>query len=243
MNDPTPAVAAAGPFPTTLYGRYERLAFAAGGLIMLAIVAASVWLAIANERNLRDAARTQDIRAMTVDLLTAVTNAETGQRGYLLTGKDAYLKPYTKAAASVPSLIGALSAKVGDTQNLATWRSVIEAKMAELAKTVQLYQAGRQAEALAIVQSDHGQKLMDQARDMAAQLTQRQRDALEADLARSQQGARALVAIDTGAFILLVLLTAFITSSANTYVTRLLIRNWPPDATGSNRQWPSAPPN
>jgi signal transduction histidine kinase len=93
--------------------------------------------------------------------------------------------------------------------------------MAELAKTVQLYQAGRQAEALAIVQSDHGQRLMDQARDMAARLTSRQRDALEADLARSQRGARALVAIDTGAFILLGLLTAFVTSSANSYVARL----------------------
>ncbi len=221
MNDLTSAAAAAGPFPATLYGRYERLAFAAGAVIMLAIVAASVWLAMANERNLRDASRTQEIRAMTVDLLTAVTNAETGQRGYLLTGKDGYLKPYSKAAASVPGLIGALADKVGDTQNLAAWRGVIEAKMAELAKTVQLYQAGRQAEALAIVQSDHGQKLMDQARDIATQLTQRQRDALEADLARSQAGARALVAIDTGAFILLVLLAAFVTSSASTYVNRL----------------------
>jgi signal transduction histidine kinase len=121
----------------------------------------------------------------------------------------------------VPGLIPALSDKAGGGPDLDTWRTVIEAKMAELAKTVQLYQNGRQAEALAIVQSDHGQQLMDEARDMAAALTQRQRDALEADLARSQQGARALVAIDTGAFIILVLLTAFVTSSANTYVTRL----------------------
>ena len=191
MNEPPPAAAAAGPFPTTLYGRYERLAFAAGGLIMLAIVAASVWLAVGNERNLRDASRTQDIRSMTVDLLTAVTSAETGQRGYLLTGKDTYLAPYTRAAKRVPGLIAALSDKAGGGPDLDTWRTVIEAKMAELAKTVQLYQNGRQAEALAIVQSDHGQQLMDEARDMAAALTQRQRDALEADLARSQQGARA----------------------------------------------------
>jgi signal transduction histidine kinase len=188
---------------------------------MLAIVAASVWLAVANESNLRDASRTQDIRAMTVDLLTAVTDAETGQRGYLLTGKDTYLAPYTEAAKRVPKLIRDVSDKIGGGPDVDAWRGVIEAKMAELAKTVQLYQAGRQAEALAIVQSDHGQKLMNQARAMAARLTARQRDALEADLARSQQGARALVAIDTGAFIVLVLLTAFVTSSANTYVTRL----------------------
>jgi signal transduction histidine kinase len=222
MTDAGPAATAeTGPFPTPLYGRYERLAFAAGGLIMLAIVAASVWLAIANERNLGDAARTQDLRAMTVDLLAAVTAAETGQRGYLLTGKTLYLDPYTKAAKRVPQLARELADKVGGGPDVDQWRGILQAKMAELAQTVQLYQAGRQAEALAIVQSDHGQILMDQARAIAQRLTDRQRAALDADLRRSQSGARALVAIDTGAFVLLVLLAAFVTSSANTYVARL----------------------
>jgi CHASE3 domain sensor protein len=212
---------ASGQAAASLYGHYERLAFMAGGMIMLLIVAGSVWVAVGNERNLRDAARTQDIRALTVDLLAAVTTVETGQRGYLLTGKSLYLEPYTQSARRVPLLMQQLSQQIGQGPDVTAWRIAIGAKMAELDRTLQLYQAGRQAEALAIVQSDHGQRLMAQARAIAVSLTDRQRDALQADLGRSQAGARALVAIDTTAFVLMVLLTAFVTSRATAYFRQL----------------------
>lgn len=222
MDATSPAAEAeAGLRRATLYGRNERLAFAAGGAIMLAIVAASVWLAIGNERNLRDAASSQEMRALTADLLTAVTAAETGQRGYLLTGKESYLRPYRQAAERVPGLIDQLASRIGNDEDLAGWRGAITAKMAELARTVQLYRDGRHDDAMAIVESDEGQKLMDRARDTARRMTERQRHALEEDLRRSQTGARALVGIDTGAFILLVLLAGFVTSRASAYVTRL----------------------
>lgn len=215
------AAAPAASFPTTLYGRYERLAFATGFLVMLGIVAGSVWLAIDNEHNLRDAARTQEIRSTTVDLMAALTQAETGQRGYLLAGKPSYLEPYRQATWRVPALIAALTAQTGGGPAIDAWRSVIQEKMAELAQTVALYTQGKRDAAMAVVQSDHGQQLMERAQQMAVRLADRQRDALALDLSRSQTGARALVAIDTGAFAVLLVLTIFVTSSANSYVTRL----------------------
>ena len=207
--------------PNTLYGRVERLAFAAGFLIMLGIVAASVWLARSNEENLADAAHTQQIRAQTVDLLEAVTSAETGQRGYLLTGNPEYLAPFQKAVARVPAMIDALSAETGGGRDLEAWRSLIDAKLAELAQTVSLTQAGRRADAMQIVESNRGQQLMDQVRALATALATRQRDALQADLGRSRSGARALVAVDSGAFMVLALLTVFVTVSVNRYVQGL----------------------
>jgi signal transduction histidine kinase len=211
----------AAPFPTTLYGRYERLAFATGFLVMLGIVAASVWLAIGNERNLRDAAHTQEIRSITVDLMSTLTQAETGQRGYLLTGKPAYLEPYHKAAERVPRLLDRLTAETGGGADVDSWRGVIQAKMAELKQTVDLFSAGQRDEAMTVVQSDRGQELMDKSSVLAGRLATRQRDALALDLSRSQTSARALVAIDTGAFAVLLLLTIFVTSSANRNVGRL----------------------
>ena len=206
---------------TTLYGRVARFAFAAGFLIMLGIVAASIWLAHVNEADLTDAARTQQIRSLTVDLLEALTSAETGQRGYLLTQKDHYLAPYNHAVAHVPALLASLQAETGGGPDIDAWRALINAKLAELAQTVRLVQAGQRDAAMAIVDSDHGQLLMDQARALAAKLTNRQRDALNADLNRSHTSAEALVAIDSGAFLVLALLTVFVTVNVNRAVKRL----------------------
>jgi signal transduction histidine kinase len=205
----------------TAYGRLERLAFAAGFLIMLGIVAASIWLARGNEANLVDAAHTQEVRALTVDLLRMVTTAETGQRGYLLTGKDKYLAPYQLATENIPAMLARLQAEAGDGPELREWRGTIAAKLDELAETVRLARAGRREEALTLVDTDRGQTIMDRANAIAAKLTGRQRDALAADLQRSRASASALVAIDSGAFLVLALLTVFVTLSVNRYVAGL----------------------
>ena len=111
--DPQPAT-------DSLYGRLERLAFAAGAIIMLGIVAASAWLSINNESRLNDAAQTQETRARTVDLLQAVTSAETGQRGFLLTGKASYLTPYRQAARQ--NLLVRAPAMSTLTTSICSWR-------------------------------------------------------------------------------------------------------------------------
>jgi signal transduction histidine kinase len=204
-----------------MYGHIERLAFVAGFLIMLGIVGASVWLARQNEANLGDAAHTQIVRAKTVDLLEAVTTAETGQRGYLLTGSEAYLAPYTAATVRVPDLLHRLQLEIGGGEDFNTWRTTINAKMAELAETVDLTRAGHRDQAMAIVQSNNGQNLMDQARAVAQRLTETQRAALVADLHRSQVNARNLVAVDVMAFVLLVMLTLLVSRSGRRYVAGL----------------------
>ncbi len=206
---------------TGAYGQIERAALVAAAVIMLGIVAASAWLSINNEARLNDAAATQEIRARTVDLLQAVTNAETGQRGYLLTGKDRYLAPYSHAAAQVPPMLAKLGAAVGIDSMFPSLKAAIDEKMAELGQTVALTQQGRREEALAIVNSDRGQALMEMTRTLSARLTDRQRQALMQDLRASQNGARLLVAFDTVALVLLTLLTVFVTSSVNRNVTSL----------------------
>jgi signal transduction histidine kinase len=204
-----------------LYGFMERLALGAGAVIMLGIVAASVWLSIDNEARLQDAAATQQIRAETVDLLQTVTDAETGQRGYLLTGKAYYLQPYQAAAAHAPTMLDQLAGKIGTDPLYDALKRDITEKLAELAQTISLVQAGRREDALAIVESDHGQILMDKVRTLSGSLTDRQRVALVQDLHGSRRGASAVVLIDTVAFVLLALLSVFVTGSVNRTVQRL----------------------
>ena len=203
------------------YGRIERAALAAAAIIMLAIVAASGWLSIENEARLGDAAATQEIRAQTVDLLQAVTQAETGQRGYLLTGKDIYLGPYRKAVARAPVLLASLGASLGKDAAFVSLRAAILDKFAELDQTVSLAKAGRHEDALAVVASDRGQTLMEGIATLSRVLTDRQRASLGRDLRASRLGARVVVAVDAVAFLLLGLLTVFVTGNVNATVARL----------------------
>ncbi len=164
-----------------LYGMRERLAFTAGALVMLGILLASFWTAVHTVRDLNEAERAQIIRAETVDLLDAVTTAETGQRGYLLTGKEAYLGPYTLASRRVPMLLENASRDIGPSADFTLLRQAITDKMAELAQTVQLAGQGKRDQAMRIVDSDRGQEDMDRARAVASKLTDAQRLVLRGD--------------------------------------------------------------
>jgi signal transduction histidine kinase len=204
-----------------LYGRRERLSLAAGGLLMLAIVLASVLIAQRTGRDTADAARAQELRLTTVDLLDAVLLAETGQRGYLLTARPSYLAPYTQAQHDVPMLLARLGQDLQGDPDFANWRGVIQDKMSELAETVRLEQAGRHQEALALVESDRGRDDMAKARHIAHRLAARQAEAVSGDLRRSERGARTLVLVDSVALVLLLALALFVGRSLRKTVRAL----------------------
>ena len=204
-----------------LSGRLERLALAVGALVIIAIVAASALIASRTGRDARHAAQAQAVRALTVDLMESVISAETGQRGFLLTGRADYLSPFTDAQRRIPGMLDQLGEALSGNPDMAPWRAAILDKMAELQGTVRLQQEGRHEEALSIVQSDRGRQDMQVARAIAARLAVSQADAVAADLARSEQGARLLVAVDAGALVLLVLLVAFVVRSLRKTVLAL----------------------
>ncbi|MBU4434950.1 MAG: response regulator [Alphaproteobacteria bacterium] len=94
------------------------------------------------------------------ELFSTIQDAETGQRGFLLTGNDRYLEPYQTAAAAVASRIDAIDAltKENPTQqaNLAQVQRRISAKLAELEQTIALRRGQGAQAALAIVATDRG---------------------------------------------------------------------------------------
>ncbi len=193
-----------------LQGRLERLAVAAGGLVMLAIIVASLLIAMRTGRDAAYAARARIIRSATVKMTDDVLSAETGQRGYLLTGRPEYLAPYTQAAAEIPTLMATLDKMLGHEPEMIAWHNVINDKMAELATTVRLEQAGQHQDALSLVLADRGRHDMDIARAIANRIGIKERDAITLGIARSEAGARLLVAVDLVAFVLLLLLALFV---------------------------------
>ncbi len=103
-------------------------------------------------------------------------DAETGQRGYLYTGKVEYLAPYNLAAAQIDSHLQHLNAEIGDNPaqqtQAADLRVLVHQKLDELAKTISLFQAGDAEGAKALVMSDQGFHVMESIRSLINQMEQ-----------------------------------------------------------------------
>ena len=101
-------------------------------------------------------------------VLTLLQDAETGQRGLLLTHKNAYLGPYIDAVAKLPVLLDDASARnAGDVavaSHIDRIRRLAELKLAELADTIRLHEKGDFQSAMQLVLKDNGEKYMEDLR-------------------------------------------------------------------------------
>jgi signal transduction histidine kinase len=198
-----------------LPGNYLVVALAL--LLTLAVVGASAWMALRNAHALARAARTQEIRETVAQLLEAVTDAETGQRGYLLTGSDRYLAPYDRGSALAPKALDRLAALVSEDaqldQTVKDLRNTVSAKLLELSVTVAKTRAGDRDGALAEVNSNRGQVEMQAIRALTGAIAARQQTAVTEQFAAVENGGRLVVLIDTMGLALLLMLAAAIARS------------------------------
>jgi CHASE3 domain sensor protein len=132
------------------------------------------------------------------DLMSTMQDAETGQRGYLLTGDDKYLDPYKNAVAAVAQRIDTIATLTQDnpTQqaNLVQITRHIDAKLAELNETIDLRTNKGVAAALVVVTTDRGKVEMDAIRAQAQVMRQeelRLRTLRQAEMATAYKSALA----------------------------------------------------
>jgi CheY-like chemotaxis protein/CHASE3 domain sensor protein len=110
------------------------------------------------------------------ELLSGVQDAETGQRGFLLTNNERYLEPYNLALISIPSKLDEIAELTRDNPaqkpRVGALRSRVAAKLAELKETVDLRRSQSLEAALAVVNSDRGKAEMDDIRAQLAAMSQ-----------------------------------------------------------------------
>ena len=124
----------------------------------------------------------QEKRGTLYRLLQQVLDAETGQRGYLLTGDDQYLIPYREASAKINVTLDTLRAGYHDDKEqlarFAELSRVISRKLAELEVTIKIRAVGGDSENwMQVIRTDLGRDYMNAARyialDMIAMSTER----------------------------------------------------------------------
>jgi signal transduction histidine kinase len=174
----------------------------------------------------RDRARqTAATQLALAQFLSLLQDAETGQRGYLLTGSDAYLQPFTEATndlnVAMETLGSTVSVTTAQAQAFGQLQSLTRQKLDELRRTIALKQQGRDADALAIVAGNQGKDLMDRSRAIVRQLQDGQ-----AALLRSTEQVvdldRLLTEIGIAVALLsAVLLSSFVLMDANRQYTAI----------------------
>ena len=101
-------------------------------------------------------------------VVSALKDAETGQRGYIITGEERYLAPYEAAILVIDKNIDSIRMLTGDNQKqqirIDNLEPLISDKLDELKETIDLRESAGFDAALALVITDKGKKVMDQIR-------------------------------------------------------------------------------
>jgi signal transduction histidine kinase len=121
------------------------------------------------------------------ELLSTVQDAETGQRGYVLTGEDRYLAPFIEAKSALARKLAAVDSNAPShgvsSARLAPLHAALAAKMAELERTIDLRRNSGFSSALAEVETNRGQQYMLEIRRVIGALQQDQSRAFRRELA------------------------------------------------------------
>jgi CHASE3 domain sensor protein len=139
---------------------------------------------------------TEQILLAIDDIVKTTTDAETGQRGYLLTGQAEYIKPFKRAEQDAPNKIAVLRALLSDNPDqlppMDRLQKLVEQKLDELKQTVELSDRGKTDEALAIVRSNRGLRAMEEIAQVSQDMTDAETKRLQERLAASVWSERAV---------------------------------------------------
>jgi len=154
-----------------MFGR-SRLALGVGAgltigfLALIVIVGATIWLVERGKSLFEQSELQRSIRIVAVDLRDHLRTAESSQRGFLLSGNQIYLAPYdtskTRARQELDDLGRMIAPDAPNRAMLPRLSEAVGEKIAEMDNSIALKNSGRDADAMALLQSNRGKTLMDE---------------------------------------------------------------------------------
>ena len=184
------------------------------GVTLLIAVLAVASLQIFRQIEIASAARNQvseqSVRA--IALLGDVVDAETGQRGFVLTGVDAFLHPYIAVRERIPGQLTALQMLVVSTaarKNLDALTPLVNRKLALMSRAIQLRRTGESPAVIAEITIGQGKELMDSIRAELGNFIKVQTAQSEVYEREVQSGMQRLFVLIITACLFTLLLTVF----------------------------------
>ena len=137
-----------------------------GFLALVVIVVTTIWLVERGNSLLAQSAMQGTVRIAAVELRDHLRTAESSQRGFLITGNEIYLAPYetakTRARQELEDLRRLMAPDAPNRPMLPRLSEALGEKIAEMDSSIALKSAGRDADALALLERNRGKTLMDE---------------------------------------------------------------------------------
>lgn len=151
--------------------------------------------------------QSRQVKEKVETILSQMKDAKTGQRDYIIVGRESDLKPYQDAVNSIQQQVQELKTLVTNyPKQLAqvnTLDSLVSQKLAELAETIELRKTQGFEAAQAAVQTERGKNLMEQIRQISAQIKQTENELLTQRIEQSSDN------IGTQNFLIIGIILAF----------------------------------
>ncbi len=158
----------------------RKIALRLLAVTLIAFMALNAYLAINRLRLIRKAAaltlESSTIRANISAVLQALTDMETGQRGFLLTGNSDYLLPYTdgknRIGSDFANLRTGLAHRTEEERSIESkLESLAASKQAEMERAISLRQQGYRRRAFNLVDTNEGRDYMNEVRKLSSSLS------------------------------------------------------------------------
>ena len=165
-----------------------RNRLAIGAALLVALLAFNAGIDYRKTRQLHESGswvvHTHEVHDALGSLLSTLTDAETGQRGYVITGQEEYLVPYSNALARYRTAIEHVTELTADNPeqqaDFPKLRRLISGKLDELQEVISLRQEQGFDAARAMVETDNGKRSMDGIRSLVYTMQAREQSLLQA---------------------------------------------------------------
>lgn len=168
-----------------------RLGLIGGFALLVCVCTLVIAAAFASMSADRLVEHSMTVRQTVEQLLNTLQEAETGERGFVLTGDASYLEPYNRAKTQLPILEGQLrqlaDQSVTHQKQLDELYPLIAEKMDELSTTVHQRQVGHVGASMWLMKTNLGRDMMQRVRYLVNDF-----DRAELDMLRDRNAAAAV---------------------------------------------------
>jgi signal transduction histidine kinase/ActR/RegA family two-component response regulator len=196
---------------------------------LLSVIAANFFFVGRQEAEEASVQRSLEIQLRLSQVQSLLQDAETGQRGFLLTHKEAYLEPYNAALPAIDREVASVRRIMNENGRVSPRLDAVaadaRAKLGELGETIALARAGQQEDALALVETDRGKIAMERIRDAVQTMSAEERRTLAEAQAQTLRTANSLRMLTMGALSLAVLLGALTLRDARQFLRTIMEAN------------------
>jgi methyl-accepting chemotaxis protein len=147
---------------------------------------------------------TQEVLERIAAVLSSLKDAETGQRGYVITGDDAFLEPYRTGSRDALVVVKDLRKLTADNpaqqKRVDSIEPLLAAKLAELKQTIDFRGKASIEETAKIIRGGEGKRLMDDIRRILNEMDNEERGLLKdrvAEGAGAASGAKSVIIFGT----------------------------------------------